>query len=67
MISADENRRRDPGPWHDPGVRRIEVAERRARLARRHRLAPGHRAGDVVEVLPRFPSPMSKLAAAAAR
>jgi hypothetical protein len=30
-------------------VRRVEVAERRARLARRHRLAPGHRAGDVVE------------------
>jgi DNA glycosylase AlkZ-like len=30
-------------------VRRIEVAERRARLARRHRLAPGLRAGDVVE------------------
>jgi hypothetical protein len=30
-------------------VRTIEVAERRARLARRHRLAPGHRAGDAVE------------------
>jgi Winged helix DNA-binding domain len=30
-------------------VRKIDVAERRARLARRHRLAPGHRAGDVVE------------------
>jgi hypothetical protein len=29
-------------------VRRIDVAERRTRLARRHRLAPGHRAGDVV-------------------
>jgi Winged helix DNA-binding domain len=28
---------------------RIDVAERRARLARRHRLAPGQRAGDVVE------------------
>ena len=28
---------------------RIEVAERRARLADRHRLAPGRRAGDVVE------------------
>jgi Winged helix DNA-binding domain len=27
----------------------IDVAERRARLARRHRFAPGHRAGDVVE------------------
>ena len=27
----------------------IDVAERRARLARRHRLAPGERAGDVVE------------------
>ena len=27
----------------------IDVAERRARLARRHRLAPGHRAADVVE------------------
>ena len=31
------------------GVRKIEVVERRARLARRHRLAPGHRACDVVE------------------
>jgi hypothetical protein len=30
-------------------VRKIDVDERRARLARRHRLAPGHRAGDVVE------------------
>lgn len=30
-------------------MRRIDVAERRARLARRHRLAPGHRAADVVE------------------
>jgi hypothetical protein len=30
-------------------VRRIEVAERRARLARRHRLASAYRAGDVVE------------------
>jgi hypothetical protein len=30
-------------------VRRITVDERRARLAVRHRLAPGHRAGDVVE------------------
>jgi hypothetical protein len=30
-------------------VRKIEVAERRARLARRHRLAPGQRAHDVVE------------------
>jgi hypothetical protein len=30
-------------------VRKIEVAERRARLARRHRLAPEFRAGDVVE------------------
>jgi Winged helix DNA-binding domain len=30
-------------------VRRIEVAERRARLARRHRVSPAHRAGDVVE------------------
>jgi hypothetical protein len=30
-------------------VRTIDDAERRARLARRHRLAPGHRAPDVVE------------------
>jgi hypothetical protein len=27
----------------------IDVAERRTRIARRHRIAPGHRAGDVVE------------------
>jgi Winged helix DNA-binding domain len=30
-------------------VRKVDVAERRARLARRHRLAPAHRASDVVE------------------
>jgi Winged helix DNA-binding domain len=30
-------------------VLRIDVEERRARLARRHRLAPGHRAADVLE------------------
>jgi hypothetical protein len=30
-------------------VQRIDVSERRARLVRRHRLAPGLRAGDVVE------------------
>ena len=30
-------------------MRRIDVAARRARLARRHRSAPGHRARDVVE------------------
>ncbi len=30
-------------------MRTIAVAERRARLARRHRLAPDHRAGDVEE------------------
>jgi winged helix DNA-binding protein len=30
-------------------MRRIDVAERRARLARRHRLVPGDRADDVVE------------------
>ena len=30
-------------------MRKVDVAERRARLARRHRLAPGHRAADVVE------------------
>ena len=30
-------------------MRKISVAERRARLARRHRLAPHERAGDVVE------------------
>jgi len=30
-------------------VLKVDPVERRARLARRHRLAPGHRAGDVVE------------------
>jgi Winged helix DNA-binding domain len=30
-------------------MRRIDVAERRARLARRHRIAPGERARDVVD------------------
>ncbi len=30
-------------------MRKIDIAERRARLARRHRLAPGHRAADVVD------------------
>jgi DNA glycosylase AlkZ-like len=30
-------------------LRKVDVAERRARLARRHRLAAGHRASDVVE------------------
>jgi len=30
-------------------MRRIDIGERRARLARRHRLAAGHRAGDVEE------------------
>jgi hypothetical protein len=30
-------------------VLRIDVVERRARLSRRHRLAPGHHTGDVVE------------------
>lgn len=30
-------------------MRSIDAAERRTRLARRHRLAPGHRAGGVVE------------------
>jgi Winged helix DNA-binding domain len=30
-------------------VRAVPVEERRARLARRHRLAPGHRASDVVD------------------
>jgi hypothetical protein len=30
-------------------VRKIDVTERRARLATRHRLAPGHRAPDVIE------------------
>jgi Winged helix DNA-binding domain len=34
--------------WHDRRVMRIDVAERRVRLARRHRLSPRHRAGDVV-------------------
>jgi Winged helix DNA-binding domain len=38
-----------PAPWHDPPMRVISDLERCARLARRHRLAPGHRAGDVVE------------------
>jgi hypothetical protein len=31
------------------GVRSVPVSERRARLARRQRLAPGHRAADAVE------------------
>jgi winged helix DNA-binding protein len=35
--------------WQDPRVLKIEVGERRARLARRHRLAPGARAADVEE------------------
>jgi hypothetical protein len=30
-------------------MRRIDVEERRARIARRHRLAPGYRAGNVVD------------------
>ncbi|MGH2789261.1 MAG: winged helix DNA-binding domain-containing protein [Actinomycetota bacterium] len=30
-------------------MRKVEVAERRARLARRHRLAPVHRTDDIVE------------------
>jgi hypothetical protein len=34
--------------------RRIEVAQRRTRLARRHSLAPGSRAGDVVEAARRL-------------
>jgi hypothetical protein len=33
----------------DLRVRKVDLAERRARLAARHRLAAGHRAGDVVE------------------
>ena len=33
----------------DPGVRKIDDAERRARLGHRQRLAPGERAGDVAE------------------
>ena len=32
-----------------PRVHAIDIAERRARLARRHRLAPGERAADVVD------------------
>src|SRR5262245_10805643 len=41
---------RNVGPaWQTPTVRSIDVAERQARLARRHRIAPGYRAGDVVE------------------
>lgn len=35
-------------------MRTIDVVERRARLARRHRLAPGHRAGDVEEAAERM-------------
>jgi len=37
------------GRCQDVLVRKIEVTERRARLARRHRVAPGHRASDVVD------------------
>ena len=35
-------------------MRKIDVAERRARLARRHALAPGDRAGDVLEAARRM-------------
>jgi Winged helix DNA-binding domain len=35
--------------WQTSTVRTIGVTERQARLARRHRIAPGQRAGDVVE------------------
>jgi hypothetical protein len=41
-----------PTPGHsarESGVHKIDVAERRARLARRHRLAPGNLASDVVD------------------
>ncbi len=41
-------------PWQDAAMRTIDVGERRARLARRHRLAPGHRAGDVEEATERM-------------
>ena len=34
--------------WHPGPVRSFDVAERQARLVRRHHLAPGHRAPDVV-------------------
>jgi hypothetical protein len=40
---------RDPAHGLSGPPRKIDVTERRARLARRHRLAPAHRAGDVVE------------------
>jgi Winged helix DNA-binding domain len=33
-----------------PGVRKVDVAERRARLGRRHHLLAGHRAADVARV-----------------
>jgi hypothetical protein len=36
-------------------MRTIAVEERRARLARRHRLAPGARTDDAVEVASRIP------------
>jgi hypothetical protein len=35
-----------PSPCHDPGVRKIGLTERRARLSTRHRLAPATRASD---------------------
>jgi hypothetical protein len=41
-------------PWQTPTVRKIDAAERRARLARRHRVAPGYRVGDVVEAASRM-------------
>ena len=35
--------------WHAAGVRQIPIVERRARLARRHRVGPSNRAGSIEE------------------
>jgi Winged helix DNA-binding domain len=46
-VGSDAPRRLDGADT--PAMRRIETAERRARIAVRHRLAPAHRAAEAVE------------------